>query len=246
MDILRMATSTTRRKIGYRRRHSNLMPDLSMTPVTLDLMIGDMDPVEVLRGVFRLQEFGFTMAFDALCLGNRAIPLIDTRMTLDAKDPSIDVLFVIEFDSFYLKIAFWLDMAGTTFRTREAVLLTLSAGLIKVADKTISLCHRKMRPLHNLGMATRTTEFFPPPQFFEVLAMIESHVLENHLSVHVFLPVASLLKASGIADFCMGFRGPLARNKHDQRDLSIPPFSLQMVEQSRFIMTLGTTGKIVG
>jgi len=38
----------------------------------------------------------------------------------------------------------------------------------------------------------------------------------------------------------------LAGDKHDQGNLSVPPFSLHMVEKAGFIVTAGTGDKVVG
>ncbi len=58
--------------------------------------------------------------------------------------------------------------------------------------------------------------------------------------------MTSLLKTGGITDLRMRHGRPFAGDKHDQGNLSIPPFSLQMVEKPGFIMTSGTGNKIVG
>jgi hypothetical protein len=58
--------------------------------------------------------------------------------------------------------------------------------------------------------------------------------------------MTSLLKTAGITDLRMRHSRAFAGDKHDQGDLSIPPFSLHMVEKAGFIMTSGTGNEVVG
>jgi hypothetical protein len=58
--------------------------------------------------------------------------------------------------------------------------------------------------------------------------------------------MTSLLKTAGVTDLRMRLSRPFAGDKHDQGNLSIPPFPLQMVEKAGFIMTSGTGNEVVG
>jgi hypothetical protein len=58
--------------------------------------------------------------------------------------------------------------------------------------------------------------------------------------------MTSLLKTGGITDLRMRLGRPFAGDKHDQGDLSIPPFPLHMVEKTGFIVTFGAGNKVVG
>ncbi len=125
------------------------------------------------------------------------IPLDHTEMTLLAGDPSFDIFTMIEIPALDIDIAFGGNVAGgaPSNRTRDAVLLSLRAGLVIMADKTVDLMNGEMGSLNDLGMAGGAAEFHPPSQFLEVFSMGEGHILIDHVSLEIFCLMASLLEA---------------------------------------------------
>ena len=69
-----------------------------------------------------------------------------------------------------------------------------------------------------------------------MFTMGEGHILIDHISPEVFGLVATFLKTACIADLCVRRARPLARQEVGQRDLSVHPFALEMVEKSGLIM----------
>ena len=69
--------------------------------------------------------------------------------------------------------------------------------------------------------------------------MGEGHILIDHIPFEIFDLVASLLEAGRIADLGVGPARFLSGDEVGQRDLSIDPLSLQMVEEPRLIVALG-------
>jgi hypothetical protein len=166
-------------------------------------------------------------------------------VTLYTEHSSLNVLLVIEFDPFNLKVTFWLNMARPTLGAGKTVLLSLKTRFIEMADKAICFCDGKVCALDNLGMAARASKLLPSPQLLEMFIMIECHILKNHLSSEIHFLMASLLETSAIANLCMGLGWPLPCDKHHQRDLTIPPLPLEMVDKARFVVTLGAIYEIV-
>ena len=175
------------------------MPDLCVAAVTLDLMIGDMHAVHKFRGILRRQEFWLVVTLDAFIVRDGAIPLVDPLMTLHTEDPSLDVLPVVESHPFDLEIAFWLHMARPAIREKSIFLLVLKTRIVKVTDKTVPLGHGEVGTLNNLGVTGGAAQLLPPPQFVEVPAVIEGHVLEYHFAPKGLNFMASLLEAGRIA-----------------------------------------------
>jgi hypothetical protein len=76
--------------------------------------------------------------------------------------------------------------------------------------------------------------------------MVKGHVFKDHLPLQILTAMTSLLKTGGITDLRMRLGWPFAGDKHDQGNLSIPPFPLQVIEKAGFIVTFGTGNKVVG
>ena len=109
-----------------------------------------------------------------------------------------------------------------------------------MADETVDFMNREVGSLDDLGMAGGAAEFHPPSQFLEVFPVGEGYVLVDHVPLEIVRLVTSLLEAGRIADLSMGPVRFLPRDEVGQGDLTVDPFPLQMVEESRFIMALRT------
>jgi len=108
---------------------------------TLDFVVGDMIPMHELRGIFRVQYFGFTMALETLPLGDMTISLNDMNMAPLAGDPPGDIPPVIEIPALHVDVAFGLNVArgAPSHRTRDAFLFPFWPCLIKMTDETVRL-----------------------------------------------------------------------------------------------------------
>ena len=106
------------------------------------------------------------MALDAFPLRYMAISLDNTEMTFFTGHSSGDILPMIEAPTFDFNISFGFDMARGTpsYSTRNAFLLPSWASLVVVADETVDLVNGKVCSLNQLGVASRTAKFHPPPQ----------------------------------------------------------------------------------
>jgi hypothetical protein len=103
-----------------------------------------------------------------------------------------------------------------------------------------------MGTLNDLGVTRGTPQLLPPSQLLQVCSVVKGHVLKDHLPLQILTAMTSLLKTGGITDLRMRHGRPFAGNKHDQGNLSILPFPLQMIEKAGFIVTSSTGNKVVG
>ena len=241
MGLFAVASIAIGGGMSNRRNLADLVPERRMTGDTFDLVIRYMFSVERLRGILGDKDLRFVMAFKALSLRHMGIPLNDTEMTLLARNPSLDILAVIEIPAFDIDIAFGLNMAGgaASNGAGNAILFSLWTGLIVVADETVDFMNGEMGALDDLGMAGGAAEFHPPSQFLEMFPVGEGHILIDHVSLEIFRLMTSLLEAGRIADLCMGLARFLSGDEVGKRDLSIHPLPLQMVEKPRLVVALG-------
>jgi hypothetical protein len=93
---------------------ANLMPQRRVATGAFDLVVSDMFLMHELGRKFRAQENRFIVTFHAFSFGDMAIPLYHAEMALLARNPSGNILLVIEAPTLDLDIAFRLHMAGGT------------------------------------------------------------------------------------------------------------------------------------
>jgi hypothetical protein len=204
--------------MGDRWDLTDLVAERRVAGGAFDLMIRHMLSVEGLGGVFGDEDFRFVVALQALPLRDMGIPLDHTEMALLAGDPPFNIFPMIEIPALDIDIAFGGDVAGgaASHRTRDAVILSLRAGLVIMADKTVDLMNGEMGSLNDLGMAGGAAEFHPPSQFLKVFSMGEGHILIDHVSLEILDLMTPLLEATRIADLGMGLRGFLSGDEVSQ------------------------------
>jgi hypothetical protein len=164
VGILAVAFIAIGRGMTNRRNLADLVPEGRMTRGTFDLMIRHVVSMKGLRGIFCNKDFRFVMAFKTFSLRHMGIPLNHTEMTLLARNPSLDILAVIEIPPFDVDIAFGCNMAGgtTSHGAGDAILLSLWTRLVVVTDEAIDFMNREVGSLNDLGMAGGAAEFHPP------------------------------------------------------------------------------------
>jgi hypothetical protein len=78
-------------------------------------------------------------------------------------------------------------------------------AFFEVTDETRALRDCDVFPLHNLGMTACALELFPSSEILEMDLVIESDLVEQHLSFQEPFFVATFPQATVIPDLCPGF-----------------------------------------
>jgi hypothetical protein len=166
MDFLAVALITNGWRMDHGENRPDFMPNVTVAICTFDLVVGDMIFVHELRGIFGAQYFGFIVALDAFPLRDMAVPLHHIVVAPITDDLPCNILPMIKIPTFDFNISFGFDMARGTpsYSTRNAFLLPSWASLVVVADETVDLVNGKVCSLNQLGVASRTAKFHPPPQ----------------------------------------------------------------------------------
>jgi len=73
-----------------------------------------------------------------------------------------------------------------------------------------------------------------------MFSMGEGYIFIDHILFEVFSLMATLLEATRIVDFRMGFAWPLPGEEIGQGDLAIHPFTPQMIQKPGLVMAFGT------
>ncbi len=76
--------------------------------------------------------------------------------------------------------------------------------LFKMTEETSSLSHNHMVALDNLGMTTRTAQFFTSFHFSDMMLMIKYNIFKIHFALKKPVIVTTFLGAGFIADFRPG------------------------------------------
>jgi hypothetical protein len=155
------------------------------------------------------------MALDTLAFRNMSIPLHHVDMTPLTDNPSGNILPVIEIPPPDFNVSFGFDMTGGTssYRTRNALLLTPRARLVVMADETIDLVNGEMGPLNQLRMTGGASKFHSSSQLPQVLSVGEGHILIDHISLQIFSLMTTLLETTRVVDLRMRPIGRLTRDE---------------------------------
>jgi len=166
MDFLAMALVTHGGGMDHREDGTNFMPNVRMAIGAFDFMVGHMISMHELRGIFGAQYFWLIVALNTFPLRNVTIPLNNTDMAPLTGNPSGNILPVIEIPPLDFNVSFGFDMTGGTssYRTRNALLLTPRARLVVMADETIDLVNGEMGPLNQLRMTGGASKFHSSSQ----------------------------------------------------------------------------------
>jgi hypothetical protein len=206
-----------------------------------DLMIRDMIFVLELRGVLGAQDLGFVMTLDTLSFRYVAVPLDHIEMTLLTGHPSFDVFPMVETPTLDFDVSLRLEVArgATADRTGKTFFLSFRASLVIVTDETVGFVNREVLPLDHLGVTGGASQLHPPFQLVQMFTMGEGDIFVDHISTEILDLVTPFLQAAGIADLRVRRRRLFPRDEIGQRDLSVNPFSFQMIEEAWRIVTLG-------
>jgi hypothetical protein len=106
------------------------------------------------------------MTLYAFPLGDMAISLDNAEMALLTGDPSGNILLMIEVPTLDFDISFGLDVAGSTSSdgARNAVLLSLGAGLVIVTDEAVDFMDSEVFSLNELSVTTGAAKLHFPSQ----------------------------------------------------------------------------------
>ena len=164
VGILAVAFIAIGRSMSNRRNLADLVLERRMTRGTFDFMIRHVFSVKRLRRIFCNKDFRFVMAFNAFSLRHMGIPLNHAEMTLLARNPSLDILSVIEIPTLDIDITFGCDVAGgaTSDGAGNAVLFPLWTGFIVVADEAVDFMNRQVSSLNDLSVAGGAAELHTP------------------------------------------------------------------------------------
>ena len=220
---------------------SDFVTQGGMTVGTFDLVVGDMFPMENLRSILRAEKDGLVMALETFSLRNVPIALDHADVAFLAGHPSFDVLSMIETPIFDLDVPLRLKVARGTASdgTGQAILFSLRTRFVVMADEARGLMNRQVLPLNELGVAGRASQRHPPSKFAQVFSVREGDVLVDHVPLEIRLSVAPFLQATRIAYLRMGRVRFFPGDEVSQGDLSVHPFTLQVVKEAGLVMTLG-------
>jgi hypothetical protein len=216
------------------------MPDMRVAIRTLNLVVGDMFLMHELRSIFGREDLGFIVALDTFPFRDMAIALNHIDMAPLALHPSLNILPMVERPSFDFDVPFWLHMAGSTAShcAGDALFFSSRPCPVIMTDEAVDLMDGEMGSLNQLGMAGGTAKLHPPSQLLKVFPVGENHIFVDHISLKIFYLVASFLKATCVADLCMGFVRPFAGEKIGERYLAIHPLTFEMIYDSWLVMAL--------
>ncbi len=114
-----------------------------------------------------------------------------------------------------------------------------------MADKTFFISNGNMSTLNDLGMAGRASELLFPLHLIDMVEMIKDYIFKDYTLFQILFSMAPALQTARIIDLRMGFCGALAGDKISQGKLTIPPLSLQMVDEPRLVVTFDTSNFFV-
>jgi hypothetical protein len=165
MGILAMAPIAVGGGVSDRRDLANFVFERSMARSAFDFMVRHMVSVDELGGVFGDKDLRFVVAFEALSLGDMGIPLNHAEMTLFARNPSFDILAVIEIPTLDVDIAFGRDVArgAASNRAGDTVFFPLWPSLVVMTDEAVDFMNREVGTLNDLGMTGGAAELHTSP-----------------------------------------------------------------------------------
>jgi hypothetical protein len=109
-----------------------------------------------------------------------------------------------------------------------------------VTNEAVDFVNGEVRSLDELCVTGGASKLHPPSQLTQMLSVRESNILIDHVFLKIFNLMASLLKTTRIADLGMRPARCFSRDEIGQRDLTIHPFALQMIEKARLIVAFRT------
>jgi hypothetical protein len=190
--------------------------------------------VELFRRVFRLQYFPLVVTLQTGILRDMTVAGYHSRMAGVALDPSLDIPLMVEGETCNGYVSLRLVMAGGTARDNFLLILRL----VEVAYKTLYVCNRDMGALDDLRMTGGAAKLLLSPHLLKMGQMVKDYVLKDKGIFQGRFVVA--LEATCVIDLCMGFRDLLSCNEINEGYLAVFPLSLQMVDESRFVMAVDT------
>ena len=214
-----------------------------MTCETFHFVVGHMILVEKFRSVRGCQYLTLIMALKARKLRHVPVARYDRGVALLTFNPSGNVTLVVKNEvGTYLDVSPRFEVAGAAAR----YIFFLSRSLIEVADETFHVSYDHVGSLNNLGMAGGAAKLLVPPHLFDMLGMVKNDVLKNYRRFQILPLVTAALQAACIIDLRMRFGWPFAGNKVGQGELTVPPFSSEVVRESRLVVTFDAGDFSVG
>jgi hypothetical protein len=178
------------------------------------------------------------MTLDTLSLRDMSISSHHIDMAPFTGHASCNIFPMIEVPTFDLNVPFGFDVArgASSYSTRDTFLLPSWSSIVIVADDAVNFMNGEMFSLYELGVTGGASKFHPPSQFLYMFPVREGYILIDHILREFFNSMASLLKATRIINLRVGPARFLTREEVGQRDLTIDPFTPQMIEKSRLVV----------
>jgi hypothetical protein len=149
---------------------------------------------------------------------------------------------MIEAPTFDFNVPFGFDVARSTFShsTRNTFLLPSGASLKKVTDETVGFVNGEVSSLDKLSMAGCASKIHTPSQLAQMSSMWKVYIFKYHIPFQIIPFVTPFLQTVVIVNFIMEFFDASPDNDISECELEIYPLSFEMVQNTRFAVTIQT------